>query len=90
MARALRIVARVQRPFGTESQALAWPENAHGPRGSVRPKLDINRAIRIATRLGSYLRDVGARWNDRTGQKPCRLVTFPATNSPLRREALLT
>jgi len=90
MARGLRIVAGFERCFGTESKALAWRENAHGPRGPVRPKLDINPAIRITTGLGRYLCDVGARWNDRTGQKPCRLVMLPATNGPLLCEALLT
>jgi hypothetical protein len=61
----------------------------HGPRGPVRPKRGVSRAFRIATRLGRDLRNAGARWNDHTGEKPCLLVMFPATNGPLLREALL-
>jgi hypothetical protein len=89
MACALRTLSRCQWCFGTQSKALASPENAHGPRGPVRPKRGVNRAFRIATCLGRDLRNVGARWNDRTGEKPCRLVIFPATNGPLLRKALL-
>jgi len=85
-ARALRTLARFQRCFGTQSKALAGSQNAHEPRGPVRPKRGVNRAFRIATRLGRYLGNVGARWNDRTGQTPYLLVMFPATNGPLLRD----
>lgn len=88
MAHALRTLARFRRSFRTEGKALVWPENAHWPRGPVRLKGGRGRTFHISNCLGCCLRDVGRRWNHRTGQKPCPLIMFRATNGRLPGEAL--
>lgn len=88
MAHALRTLARFRRSFRTEGKALAWPENAHWPRGAVCLKRSCDRPFRIANCLGRYVRDVGPRWNHRTGQKPCLLIMFRAANGRLPGEEL--